>query len=102
MEIFGGGELEKKIMEKVGCLNYSVTQWEAMGSDHVYMRHVSYKFSRQISIFGGEVISIQHKAPNADHNGWSVDEVMTLHCVPFGDHFRVSTQGFFCFSCCSS
>ncbi|ONK58794.1 uncharacterized protein A4U43_C09F16710 [Asparagus officinalis] len=92
VEVFGGGLLEKKIMEKVGCLNYSTTPWEAVGPDHVYRRQISYKFNRHISIFGGEVSSIQHKAPSLDHNGWAVDEVMTLHNVPFGDHFHVSLK----------
>jgi len=64
MEIFSGGQLEKKIMEKVGCINYSVTQWKAVEPDHVYERHISYKFNLQMSIFGGEVTSIQRKTPN--------------------------------------
>ncbi|XP_008777790.2 C2 and GRAM domain-containing protein At5g50170 [Phoenix dactylifera] len=88
MELFEGGNLEKKIMDKVGCLNYSVTQWEVVRSN-VYERHIRYKFNRHASIFGGEAVSSQQKTPTADGNGWIVDEVMTIHNVPFGDHFRV-------------
>ncbi|XP_058102506.1 C2 and GRAM domain-containing protein At5g50170-like isoform X2 [Magnolia sinica] len=88
MEIFDGGPFDRKIMGKVGCLNYNVTPWEAVSPD-VYERHISYKFYRYISIFGGDVTSTQKKAPLTDGNGWIVDEVMTLHDVPFGDHFRV-------------
>lgn len=88
MELFEGGDLEKKIMDKVGCLNYSVTQWEAV-RPNVYDRDIRYKFNRHMSIFGGEAVSSQQKTPTADGNGWIVDEVMTIHNVPFGDHFRV-------------
>ncbi|GFP90766.1 c2 and gram domain-containing protein at5g50170 [Phtheirospermum japonicum] len=88
MKMFDGGELEHKVMSKSGCLNYVTTTWEHMTSD-VQERRVSYKFSRRISIFGGEVTCTQQKSPLPNNAGWVVNEIMTLHNVPFGDHFRV-------------
>ncbi|XP_073012937.1 C2 and GRAM domain-containing protein At5g50170-like [Typha latifolia] len=87
MELFEGGHLEMKIMTKVGCLDYSVTPWESVDAN-VHERHVRYKFNRYMSIFGSEVVSTQLKS-TLDDNGWMIDDVMTLHNVPFGDYFRV-------------
>ncbi|KAK6148308.1 hypothetical protein DH2020_019220 [Rehmannia glutinosa] len=88
MKMFNGGELEHKVMSKSGCLNYVTTTWEHVTSD-VQERRVSYKFSRRISIFGGEVTCTQQKSPLPNNSGWVVNEIMTLYNVPFGDHFRV-------------
>ncbi|KAL6493499.1 hypothetical protein OROGR_032278 [Orobanche gracilis] len=88
MKMFDGGDLEHKVMSKSGCLNYMTTSWEPVTSN-VQERRVSYKFSRHISIFGGEVTCTQQKSPLPDDGGWVVNEIMTLHNVPFGDHFRV-------------
>ncbi|KAL6493494.1 hypothetical protein OROGR_032273 [Orobanche gracilis] len=88
MKMFDGGDLEHKVMSKSGCLNYMTTSWEPVTSS-VQERRVSYKFSRHISIFGGEVTCTQQKLPLPDDSGWVVNEIMTLHYVPFGDHFRV-------------
>ncbi|CAB4311102.1 unnamed protein product [Prunus armeniaca] len=89
MEMFEGGTLEHKIMEKSGCLNYATTAWEPTKKPDVFERHLSYRFNRQVSIFGGEVTCRQKKTPIEDGEGWVVDEVMALHGVPFEDHFRV-------------
>ncbi|EEF51927.1 conserved hypothetical protein [Ricinus communis] len=91
MEIFGGGKMEHKIMEKSGCLNYATTAWESVKSG-VFERHVSYKFNRHVSIFGGEVSCTQQKSPIENDGGWIVNEVMVLQSVPFGDHFRVNVR----------
>lgn len=88
MELFNGGELERKAMEKAGCLNYSHTPWE-LEKDDVYERQIHYRFDRRISRYGGEVTSTQQKHPLSDHKGWLVEEVMTLHGVPLGDYFNV-------------
>ncbi|KAI3876690.1 hypothetical protein MKX03_034199 [Papaver bracteatum] len=88
MQMFDGGQLEYKVMPKSGCVNYATTEWDAVKPD-VFERHLCYKFNRHVSIFGGEVTSTQQKSPTDDGKGWIVDEVMTLHDVPFGDHFRV-------------
>ncbi|KAJ3675278.1 hypothetical protein LUZ60_004320 [Juncus effusus] len=90
MEVFNGGNIETKIMSKVGCLDYSVTPWEAVKLKPSFLeRQVSYKFNRYMSIFGSEVVSTQVKYPSTIGNGWIIDDVMTLHNVPFGDHFRI-------------
>ncbi|KAF9590232.1 hypothetical protein IFM89_032010 [Coptis chinensis] len=86
MKMFNGGDLDHIVMGKLGCLNYATTEWEEVRPD-VFERHLSYKFNRHVSIFGGEVTSTQQKTPVA--NGWIVDEVKILHDVPFGDHFSV-------------
>lgn len=86
--MFNGGKLEHKIMGKSGCLNYATTAWEPIKPD-VFERCLSYRFNRNVSIFGGEVTCRQQKSPLANGEGWIIDEVMALHGVPFGDHFRV-------------
>ncbi|KAJ4814472.1 C2 and GRAM domain-containing protein [Rhynchospora pubera] len=88
MEIFSGSHLEMKIMSKVGCLDYSVSQWEAV-RPNAFKRQVSYKYNRYMSIFGSEVIGTQLKSPSLVGNGWTINDVMSLHNVPFGDHFKV-------------
>ncbi|KAG8475970.1 hypothetical protein CXB51_032990 [Gossypium anomalum] len=94
MEMFDGGEMEHKIMEKSGCLNYAATSWEQVKcKSGVCERRVCYKFNRHVSIFGGEVTSTQQKCRIANGDeGWIVNEVMLLHDVPFSDHFRVQLR----------
>ncbi|XP_065874874.1 C2 and GRAM domain-containing protein At5g50170 [Euphorbia lathyris] len=91
MELFEGGNMEHKVMEKSGCLNYATTSWESVKPD-VYERHLSYRFNRHVSIFGGEVSSTQQKTPIENDGGWIINEVMVLHGVPFEDHFRVNIR----------
>lgn len=88
MEVFDGGKLEYKVMEKSGCHNYDTTPWDPV-KPGVCERHLSYRFNRHVSIFGGEVTCTQQKSPLASGEGWIVNEVMYLHDVPFDDHFRV-------------
>ncbi|CAL5068449.1 unnamed protein product [Urochloa decumbens] len=88
MGVFDGGPLETRTLSRVGCLDYSATPWEA-ARPGVVERHVSYKFNRYMSIFGGEVVSTQLKFPAEDGGGWTIHDVVTLHNVPFGDYFRV-------------
>ncbi|CAL9122364.1 unnamed protein product, partial [Musa textilis] len=84
VEVFDGGCLEKKIMAKVGYLNYRVTRWEATKLD-CYRRSVDYKFNSHMCVFGGEVCSNR----TIDGDEWMVDEAMTIHNVSLEDHFRV-------------
>ncbi|KAK7350649.1 hypothetical protein VNO77_09496 [Canavalia gladiata] len=88
MGIFDGGNLEHKIMQRTGCMNYETTAWELVKPD-VFERRVSYQFNRHVSTFGGEVTCTQQKFPNANTGGWTVIEVMALHGVPFADHFHI-------------
>ncbi|KAE7995192.1 hypothetical protein FH972_000019 [Carpinus fangiana] len=87
-ELFNGGELDRRVMEKVGCLNYSYTPWESEKGD-VYERQIYYRFDKHISRYRGEVTSFQQKSPLSDKNGWLIEEVMTLHGVPLGDYFNL-------------
>eukprot|EP01018_Ginkgo_biloba_P010181 Gb_29807 [translate_table: standard] len=91
MELFDGGRVEQKIMEKAGCLNYRATPWETC-SPRVYQRQIFYKFNRQVSGYGVDVTSTQQKAMLDNGNGWVIDEVLTLHGVPFGDHFQLHVR----------
>lgn len=88
MEMFDGGRLENRIMEKSGCLNYVTTSWEPI-KPGVFERKLSYRFNCHVSIFGGEVTCTQQKSPLPNDEGWIVNEVMLLHDVPLDDHFRV-------------
>ncbi|RDX79863.1 C2 and GRAM domain-containing protein, partial [Mucuna pruriens] len=88
MEIFDGGNLEHKIMQRTGCMNYETTSWELVKPD-VFERRVSYQFNRHVSAFGGEVTCTQQKFTNANTGGWTVIEVMALNGVPFANHFHI-------------
>ncbi|KAK4278602.1 hypothetical protein QN277_016430 [Acacia crassicarpa] len=58
MRIFDGGNLEHKIMHRIGCMNYETTTWEVVMPD-VCEKRVSYQFNGHVSIFGGEVTCTQ-------------------------------------------
>ncbi|KAM5588959.1 C2 and GRAM domain-containing protein [Rosa sericea] len=87
-ELFGGGELDRRVMEKAGCLNYSHTPWESEKGD-VYVRQIYYRYDKRVSQYRGEVTSTQQKSRLSDRNGWLFQEVMTLHAIPLGDYFNV-------------
>jgi hypothetical protein len=88
MELFSGGELDCRVMEKSGCVSYSYTPWVSENND-VYERAVYYKFEKRISRYKVEVTSTQQKTL-LDGKGWLVEEVMNFHGVPLGDYFNVS------------
>ncbi|XP_027338602.1 C2 and GRAM domain-containing protein At1g03370-like isoform X1 [Abrus precatorius] len=88
MEIFSGGELDRRVMEKSGCLNYSYTPWVSENND-IFERAVYYKFEKRVSSYKGEVTSTQQRSPILDGKGWLVEEVMNLHGVPLGDYFSI-------------
>lgn len=88
MELFSGGYLERKVMEIVGCVDYSCTPWELVKSD-VFQRQICYKFDKRVSRYGGEVTSTQQKSPGSGRKGWVIEEVMALQGVPLGDYFSV-------------
>ncbi|XP_071703726.1 C2 and GRAM domain-containing protein At5g50170 [Rutidosis leptorrhynchoides] len=93
MELFNGGELEHNVMGRLCCLNLNTTNWEPL-PDHpgVFERRLCYKFNRRVSSFGGDVTCTQQKSPTHDGKGWIVTEAMSLHDVPFGDHFYVQVK----------
>nr|CAB3470352.1 unnamed protein product [Digitaria exilis] len=88
MNIFDGGPLEHQVMEKVGCVDYSVTEWEPVRDD-VYQRQVHHKFDNKSTRHGGQAMSTQQKSPLPSKNGWLVEEVMTLEGIPVGECFNV-------------
>lgn len=94
MEFFEGGKLEHRVMEKSGCLDYATTPWKSV-KPGLLERRISYQFNHDISIFEGKVTCIQQKFPmTAANTGsgeeeWIVNEVMSLHDIPFGECFRV-------------
>ncbi|GAU50961.1 hypothetical protein TSUD_378940 [Trifolium subterraneum] len=88
IEIFSGGEVDRRVMENSGCLNYSYTPWVSENSD-VSERAVYYKFEKHISSYKGEVTSTQQRSPLPDGKGWLVEEVLNLHGVPLGDYFNI-------------
>lgn len=91
MELFNGGDLDRKAMERAGCHNYSCSPWESENSD-VYGRQIYYRFDKRISRYRGEVTSTQQRSPLPDKNGWLVEEVMTLHGVPLDDYFNLQLR----------
>ncbi|KAG6695636.1 hypothetical protein I3842_09G108100 [Carya illinoinensis] len=88
VEVFSGGILDRKVMERAGCLNYSYTPWELEKGD-IYERQIHYIFDKRISRYRGEVTSTQQRSPLSDKKGWLVEEVMTFHGVPLGDYFNL-------------
>ncbi|KAF5179344.1 C2 and gram domain-containing protein [Thalictrum thalictroides] len=88
MGLFGGGYLECKVMEKVGCVDYSHTSW-VLAKPDVYQRQIGYKFDKHVSHYRGDATSIQQLCSSSKRNGWVVEEVLTLHGIPLGDYFNV-------------
>ncbi|WOK94127.1 C2 and GRAM domain-containing protein [Canna indica] len=88
MELFNGSPLERRVMEKVGCVEYSVTSWESVKAD-VYQRQIHYKFDKNLYRYGGEVTSTQQKSYLPDKKGWLIEEVMALQGVLLGDYFNL-------------
>ncbi|KAE9599135.1 hypothetical protein Lal_00043878 [Lupinus albus] len=88
MEIFSGGELDRQVMEKSGCHNYSYTPWVSENSD-ISERAVYYIFEKDNSQYRGEMTSTQQRSPLLNGKGWLLEEVMNLHGVPLGDYFNI-------------
>ncbi|BBN07769.1 hypothetical protein MPTK1_4g06300 [Marchantia polymorpha subsp. ruderalis] len=87
------GELDKHVMQLFGVNNYKSSHWEMVGDDpKVTRRQVSYTLNRQQCRFGSAVTSIQQKTISDDTKTGLIEEVMTLHDVPFGDHFQVQVR----------
>ncbi|CAL4999495.1 unnamed protein product [Urochloa decumbens] len=87
MEVFEGGSLEMKVMEKIGCQKYSATQWES-DKPNEYQRQIHYKFSKKLSP-AGEVTGTQQKSPMPNKKGWIIEEVTELQGVLLGDFFTL-------------
>ncbi|WOL12096.1 C2 and GRAM domain-containing protein [Canna indica] len=87
MRLFDGSSLEQRVMEKVGCVDYSISPWEEIKTD-VYQRQVQFKLDKNRSRYG-EVTSTQQKSPLCDKNGWLIEEVMALQGFLLGDYYNV-------------
>ncbi|KAG0621016.1 hypothetical protein M758_4G261700 [Ceratodon purpureus] len=93
MTLFDKGPLEEVVAEKVGYMNYVSASWDRLDSQPgVQRRQVSYQLNRQINQFGSKVSCIQQKTVSDDLDSCVLDEVLTLHDVPFGDHFQVQVR----------
>lgn len=97
MEMFSGGELEHKVMQKTGCLGYSSTEWE-LKNRNIYQRQINYKFDKALSRSGGEASTTQQKYSLVNQDGWALEEVMTLQGVLLGDYFSVRYPSDICSS----
>lgn len=93
MELFSGGDMDRRFMEKAHCLSYSYTPWVSENND-IYERALYYKIEKITSRFKGEVTSTQQRTPLMDDKGWLLEEVMNLHGVPLGEYFNVSIPNF--------
>ncbi|KAG2612722.1 hypothetical protein PVAP13_4KG321500 [Panicum virgatum] len=91
MEMFSGGPLEHKVMQKAGCIDYSATEWELVGCN-IQQRQTSYKFDKSLSRYGGEATTTQQKYSLVNRDGWAVEEVMTLQGVLLGDYFNLQLK----------
>lgn len=100
MELFGGSEIDERVMERAGCLNYSHSAWESdklQPQADIYQRQLYYKLEKCIPLFRGEVASTQQKFRLSVRNAWVIDEVMSLQGVPLGDSFTVCIYSLVCF-----
>ncbi|XP_006656227.1 C2 and GRAM domain-containing protein At1g03370-like [Oryza brachyantha] len=91
MEMFSGGPLEHRMMQKAGCLDYSATEWELVNRN-IYQRQVSYRFDKTLSRYGGEATTNQQKYALVNQDGWAIEEVMTLQGVLLGDYFSIQMK----------
>ncbi|XP_066325179.1 C2 and GRAM domain-containing protein At1g03370-like isoform X2 [Miscanthus floridulus] len=91
MEMFSGGPLEHKVMERAGCVDYSATEWELLNRN-VYQRRISFRFDKSLSRYGGEATTTQQKYNLPNQNDWIVEEVMTLQGVQNEDYSSIQLK----------
>eukprot|EP00850_Spirogloea_muscicola_P012524 SM000081S22658 [mRNA] locus=s81:346260:352232:- [translate_table: standard] len=85
-------QLDQKVAEHMGHLNYTATDWERTGEELKMQREVKYQYSRKVCSFGTRVTIMQQKSRTAEKTNCMLEELITLHDVPFGDHFQVETR----------
>uniref|UniRef100_A0A0D9YNU8 C2 and GRAM domain-containing protein n=1 Tax=Oryza glumipatula TaxID=40148 RepID=A0A0D9YNU8_9ORYZ len=90
MDMFSGGPLEHKVMQKAGCVDYSPTEWELL-NQNIYQRQISFKFDKILSRFG-EASTTQRKYNLANRDGWVIEEVMTLQGVQHEDYSSIQLK----------
>lgn len=84
---------ERTVNEKLGLSNYENSPWEVVdGKTGIERRHRSYRLNRLITQFGSKISCIQQKTISIDSKKLIINEILTLHDVPFGDHFQVCSS----------
>jgi hypothetical protein len=91
LSVFQNKDLNERVHEKLGLIDYTSTGWESVEQKPgVQRRQESYTLNRQISQFGSKVSCIQQiTVTSEDAKKIVIDDMLTLHDVPFGDHFQV-------------
>jgi hypothetical protein len=91
LSVFKNKDLDERVHEKLGLIDYKSTGWENVDQKPgVQRRQESYTLNRQISQFGSKVSCIQQiTVTSEDAKKIVIDDMLTLHDVPFGDHFQV-------------
>ncbi len=91
LSVFQNKDLNERVHEKLGLVDYKTTGWESVEQKPgVQRRQESYTLNRQISQFGSKVSCIQQiTVTSEDAKKIVIDDMLTLHDVPFGDHFQV-------------
>jgi hypothetical protein len=91
LSVFQNKDLDERVHEKLGLVDYKSTGWESVEQKPgVQRRQESYTLNRQISQFGSKVSCIQQiTVTSEDAKKIVIDDMLTLHDVPFGDHFQV-------------
>lgn len=90
LQVLRESDLMKKAHEAMGHLNLEASEWVA--GEGGQQRNVKYALSRQQCCFGTSVSVVQlaTRDMSSDRPTWcQLEEVITLHDVPFGDHFNV-------------
>lgn len=91
LAVLNDDRMDKSVNEKLGIVNYSSTPWELVEKKSgVQRREISYNLNKKLSQFGSKVSCIQQQTASDDKKKLTIDEILTLHDVPFGDHFQVS------------
>ncbi|TVU32951.1 hypothetical protein EJB05_24716, partial [Eragrostis curvula] len=91
MEMFSGGALEHKVMEKAGCMDYSATEW-ALVNRNIHQRRISFRFDKSSSRYGGEATTTQQRYNLPNREGWVIEEVMTLQGVMHEDYSSIQLK----------
>lgn len=91
LAVLNDERMDKSVNEKLGIVNYSSTPWELVEKKSgVKRRQISYNLNKKLSQFGSKVSCIQQQTSSDDKKKLTIDEILTLHDVPFGDHFQVN------------
>lgn len=88
-------KMDRAISEKLGLSDYESSPWEIVDKKaqlEIRRRHRSYKLNRLITQFGSKISCVQQKSLSVNSKKLVINEILTLHDVPFGDHFQIQTR----------